>query len=84
MEGRERTVRQGRRAQARRPRRALQQQPLCEGVQTAVPRARSLVPLASPQEGPVVEHVLRHGVERPEVPLAGVARLPRHLDEAVV
>lgn len=44
----------------------------------------SLVPFAAPQEGSVVEHVDGARVERPVVALARVARLPWHLDEAIV
>ena len=47
-------------------------------------QVRPLVPLPPPEEGAIVEHVLGHGVQRPEVALARVARLPRHLDETVV
>lgn len=47
-------------------------------------RRLPLVSLAAPEEAAVVEHVLRHGVQRPVVALAGVARLARDLDEAVV
>lgn len=44
----------------------------------------SLVPFATPQEGSVVEHVDGTRVQRPVVAFARVARLPWHLDEAVV
>ena len=43
-----------------------------------------LVALPPSQEAAVVEHVLAGRVESPVVALAGVARLPRDLDEAVV
>ena len=43
-----------------------------------------LVPLPPPQEGAIVKHVLGQGVQGPEVPLAGVTRLPRDLDKAVI
>ena len=43
-----------------------------------------LVPLPPSQEGAIVKHVLGQGVQDPVVPLAGVAWLPRHLDEAVI
>ena len=45
---------------------------------------RPLVPLPPPQERAVVKHVLGQGVQGPEVPLAGVARLSWHLDKAVI
>jgi len=54
-------------------------------VMEVVSRGRvALVALATAQEAAVVEHVLGVGVEGPVVALAGVARLPGDLDEAVV
>lgn len=50
---------------------------------TAVTRG-SLEALPSAEEAPVVEHVLGGGVEGPVAALAGVARLPGDLEEAVV
>lgn len=44
----------------------------------------SLVALPSPQEAPVVKHVLGHRVQSPVVPLARVPGFTRDLDEAVV
>ena len=58
-----------------------------EGVQHGVGALHelgTLVALPAAQEGTVVEHVLRHGVQGPEVALPGVAGLPRDLDEAIV
>jgi len=47
-------------------------------------RGLSFVALPAAQEAAVVEHVLRHGVQSPVVAFAGVPRLARNLDEAVV
>ena len=55
-----------------------------EGIGTRSHHLRPLVPLPPPQEGAIVKHVLGQGVQGPEVPLPGVTRLPRHLDEAVI
>ena len=55
-----------------------------EGIRTWSHHLRPLVPLPSPEERSVVKHVLRQGVQGPEVPFAGVARLPGDLDEAVI
>ena len=54
------------------------------GVRTAGQKLWSLVSLSSPEKGSVVEHVLRQGVEGPEVALARVAWFAGDLDEAVV
>ena len=53
-------------------------------VGTAGEKLGTLVSFPSPQEGSIVKHVFRQGVECPEVALAGVAGLPGDLDEAVV
>ena len=55
-----------------------------EGIGTWSHHLRPLVSLPPPQEGAIVKHVLGQGVQGPEVPLAGVTRLPRHLDKAVI
>ena len=70
----------------------LEQDPLGQwvkvGRKTSQPswhhQLSSLETFPPPEERPVVEHVLGVWVERPEVALARVARLPGHLDEAVV
>ena len=70
----------------------LHQDPLCQGVQVGREppqpswhhQLTPFEPLPPPQEGAIVKHVLGQGVQGPEVPLAGVTRLPRHLDKAVI
>lgn len=42
------------------------------------------VTLSSSQERAIVEHILSHWVEGPEVSLSGVARFARDFDEAIV
>ena len=54
------------------------------GVRSAGQKLWPLVSLSASEEGSIVEHVLRQGVERPEVALARVARFTRDLYEAVV
>lgn len=44
----------------------------------------ALVPLPSTQKGTIVEHILGHGVQGPEVTLSRISRLTRNFDEAVV
>ena len=71
----------------------LKDHPLCEGLGLHVGvrgilsghhRRHPLEPFPPPQEGAVVKHVLRLGVQGPEVPLTRVTRLSWHLDKAVI
>lgn len=47
-------------------------------------RRLPLVALPPSQEAAVVEHILRHGVQRPIIPLPGIPRFPGDLDETIV
>lgn len=43
-----------------------------------------LVTLPSSQKRPIIEHILGHGVQRPEITLSRITRLSGHFNEAVV